>query len=59
MLSVAEYALDILSVHLYYQVSDSNNMDSEHTKGPKEATELDFGVAVASLTVIPGDGAEA
>ena len=56
---VLEHALDVLSIHLYDEVSDAGDVYIEGAESAKEPIELDLQLGVALLVLVPGDGAEA
>ena len=56
---VLEHALDILGIHLYDKVSDTNNVYMEGAESAKEPIELNLWLGVALLMLVPGNGAEA
>ena len=51
--------MHILCIHLDKKVSNANDMGLEHMEGPKEPIKLYFGLQVARLAFIPGNGTEA
>ena len=51
--------MNILGIHFDDKLADADNVEAEGTECVEQTIQLNFGLGVATLTLIPGDGTEA
>jgi hypothetical protein len=57
-IQVLEHAFDILRIHFYNKISDTDYVDAKCVEGTEEAIEFNLQLGVALLMLVPGDGPE-